>query len=93
MSEIDPYSEPVELHVFDVSSFQNKQHILTSVLGYVTIKETYSGSFNDRPVWMDPIQELICISIQILITCIIVSKTLSLLINKHPNLMKTSKLR
>jgi len=87
MSEIDPYSEPVEFHLFDDESF------LSSAIGCVIIKESYTGSFKDRPIWMEPIQELICISIQILITCIIVSKTLSLLINKHPNLMKTSKLR
>ena len=91
MSDIDPYIEPVEFHLFDDESFQNGQHILSSALGCVIVKETYTGSFKDRSIWMDPIQELICISIQILITCIIVSKTLSLLINKHPNLLKTSK--
>ena len=91
MSDIDPYIEPVEFHLFDDESFQNGQHILSSALGCVIVKETYAGSFKDRSIWMDPIQELICISIQILITCIIVSKTLSLLINKHPDLLKTSK--
>ena len=87
MSDIDPYMEPVEFHLFDDESFQNGQHILSSALGCVIVKETYAGSFKDRSIWMDPIQELICISIQILITCIIVSKTLSLLINKHPHLL------
>ena len=91
MSDIDPYIEPVEFHLFDDESFQNGQHILSSALGCVIVRETYPGSFKDRSIWMDPIQELICISIQILITCIIVSKTLSLLINKHPDLLKTSK--
>lgn len=88
MSDIDPYSEPVEFHLFDDKSFQHGQHILSSTLGCVIIKETYPGSFNDRPIWMDPIQELICISIQIILTCIIVSKTLTLLINKHQKLPK-----
>ena len=91
MSEIDPYSEPVEFHLFDLKSSDNKQNILSSALGYVTIKETYRGSFKDRPLWIDPIQEIICISIQIILTSIIVSKTLILLINKKLNLLKTSK--
>ena len=88
MSDIDPYSEPVEFHLFDDKSFQNGEHILSSALGSVTIKETYPGSFEDRPVWLDPVQELICISIQIILTCIIVSKTFTLLINKHQKLLK-----
>jgi hypothetical protein len=91
MSDIDPYSEPVEFHIFDDLSFQNEQHLLASTLGYITIKETYPGSFKDRPIWVDPIQEIICISIQIILTCIIVSKTLTLLMNKKLNLLKTSK--
>lgn len=91
MSSIDPYSEPVEFHLFDDLSFQNKQHIFSSALGCVIIKETYPGSFKDRPLWIDPIQEIICISIQIILTCIIVSKTLILLMSKWPNLLKTSK--
>ena len=91
MSDIDPYSEPVELHLFDDKTFQNGQHILSSALGYVIIKESYPGSFKDRPTWIDPIQELICISIQIILTCIIVIKILTFLINKKPNLLKVAK--
>ncbi len=82
MSEIDPYSEPVELHLFDDQSLKKGQHILSSTLGYVVVKETYPGSFKDRPDWIDPLQELICISIQIILTCVIVSKTLNLLMIK-----------
>lgn len=91
MSEIDPYVDPVEFHLFDGESLQIGQSFMSSALGYVLIKESYPGSFRDRHVWIDPIQELICVSIQIFITVILVSKTLSLLINKHPNLLKTSK--
>lgn len=91
MSEIDPYVDPVEFHLFDGESLQIGQSFMSSALGYVLIKESYPGSFRDRPVWIDPIQELICVSIQIFITVILVSKTLPLLINKHPNLLKTSK--
>ena len=88
ISDIDPYSEPVEFHLFDFKSSDNGQHILSSALGSVTIKESYPGSFMDRPKWLDPVQELICISIQIILTCIIVSKTLTLLIDKHQKLLK-----
>lgn len=82
MSEIDPYSKPAEFHLFDDKSYQNREHILSSTLGSVVIKEAYPGSFKDRPSWIDPVQELICISIQVLITCIIVSKMLKFLLNK-----------
>lgn len=82
MSEIDPYSEPVELHLFDDQSLKKGQHILSSTLGFVVVKETYPGSFKDRPNWIDPIQEIICVCIQIILTCIIVSKTLNFLMNK-----------
>jgi hypothetical protein len=72
MSEIDPYSKPVELHVFDF--FNNKENLLFFNLGYVKIKESYPDSFKDRPAWIDPVQEFICFSIQILITYFIVVK-------------------
>jgi len=83
MSEIDPYCVPVELHLFDDQSLQKGRHILSSTLGYVIIKETYPGSFKDRPNWIDPIQEIICVFLQIVLTCIIVSKTLVFLFNKQ----------
>ena len=82
MSEIDPYSEPVELHLFDLSS-QNDDNILSSSLGSVVIKETYPGSFKERPSWVDPIQEFICILLQIILTCFIVTKILRYLIVKN----------
>jgi hypothetical protein len=85
MSDIDPYSNPVELHLFDDQSLQKGQHILSSTLGYVVVKETYPGSFKDRPNWIDPIQEIICVSIQILLTCFIISKTFVFLSNNQQN--------
>lgn len=90
MSDIDPYIEPVEFHFFDDNSFQNGESILSSAMGFVIIREAYPGSFNDRPIWADLLQELICISIQIILACIIVSKTLTVLINKKLELLKTS---
>lgn len=88
MSEIDPYSEPVEFHLFDDSSLQNNQNILSFKLGSVIIKESYPGAFKDRPLWIDFVEELICISLQIFITCIIVLKIFRFLINKNNNLIK-----
>ena len=79
MSDIDPYVEPIEFHIFDQESLQAGDHILSSALGSVVIRENYPGAFDDRPAWADLLQELICIFIQILITCIIVRKTLKLL--------------
>ena len=68
MSDLDPYVEPVEFHVFDTISLQNKENILPSALGFVKIKEKYPGAFDDRPLWADALQEIICISIQVLLS-------------------------
>jgi hypothetical protein len=76
MSEIDPYSKPVEYHIFDFESSNKKDNLLFLQFGFVIIKETYPGSFIDRPIWIDLVEELICFSIQILITYLIVIKIL-----------------
>ena len=76
MSDIDPYIEPIEIHIFDNNVFFNSQHILSSVLGYVVVKEKYPGAFEDRPFWADGLQEIICISIQMFITIVITLKVL-----------------
>jgi len=87
MSDIDPCIEPTEFHVFDGKSLQNGQHILSSSLGCVIVKESYPGAFKDRPPWADALQEIICIFIQIILTCLIVLKILRLLIVKRSNLL------
>jgi hypothetical protein len=74
MSDVDPYIEPTEFHVFDARSIESGQNVLSSYLGYVVVKESYSGAFVDRPAWADLLQEIICLSIQIILTCIIVLK-------------------
>lgn len=90
MSDIDPYIEPVEFHLFDETSFKNGQHILSSALGCVIVKEKYPGAFEDRPIWADVFQEIVCISIQIIIACIVVSKILTYILNKkYTNLLET----
>ena len=81
MSDIDPYVDPVEFHVFDSKSFNSNENILSSSLGYVVIKEKYPGAFEDRPLWIDTFQEVICILIQILVTYIVTTKILKLLKN------------
>jgi hypothetical protein len=86
MSDIDPSIEPTEFHIFDGKSLESGQHILSSSLGCVIVKESYPGAFQDRPAWADAFQEIICIFIQIILTCIIVLKILRLLIVKRPNL-------
>ncbi len=90
MSDIDPYVEPTEFHLFDEKSFQNGEQILSSALGCVVIKETYPGAFEDRPIWADLFQELICICIQILIAFIIVKKTLKLLFLRNRKIVSAT---
>jgi len=81
MSDIDPYIDPIEIHLFDFKS-KNNDNILSSALGYVVVKESYSGAFDDRPFWMDLLQEFICILIQIIITVVIIIKIFKKLIEK-----------
>lgn len=86
LSDIDPYIEPVEFHIFDERSLQNGENIFSSAFGYVLVKEKYPGAFNDRPPWSDLLQELICIFIQLLLTCFIVSKILKIVFDKYQNI-------
>jgi len=88
LSDIDPYIEPVEFHIFDEKSLQNGENIFSSAFGYIVVKEKYPGAFKDRSPWSDLFQELICIFIQLALTCFIVSKILKLIIDK--NLSTTS---
>ena len=83
ISDIDPYSEPIEFHIFNYKALNKKENILSSVFAYVTIRETYPGSFKDRPFWLDIFQEIICILIQLAITIIVVIKSLKYLIKKR----------
>ena len=76
MSDIDPYVKPVEFHIFDGAYSQKEKNALFSPLGYVAVTESYPGSFRDRPLWADTLQEIICFSIQIIIACFVVSKSL-----------------
>jgi hypothetical protein len=78
ISDIDPNIEPVEFNLFDIYSLQNNKNVLSSFLGYVVVEEAYPGAFNDRPIWADLLQELICISIQLILTCLIVLKILTI---------------
>jgi len=86
LSDIDPYIEPVELHIFNIKSLQQGENIFSSAFGYIIVKEKYPGAFIERPSWADLFQELICIFIQLLITCYIVSKILKFVIDKNQNI-------
>jgi len=87
MSEMDPYVEPVEIHVFDGTSYENEEHVLPSALGYVVIREKYPGAFSDRPIWSDTLQEIICVSIQIFLAVFITLKFVNLMTNKKQRIM------
>lgn len=90
MSEIDPYIEPVEYHIFHVNEKNNKTYTLNSLLGYVTVTEKYPGALKERPIWADFLQEIICISIQIIISFFITIKTIILIEKKHSKTKKKS---
>ncbi|UCF49172.1 MAG: hypothetical protein JSU91_05330 [Thermoplasmatales archaeon] len=81
MSDIDPYIEPVEFHLFENKPFNN-ENILSSPLGFIVVREKYKGAFQERSMLLDFIQELICIFIQIILTVIIVSKSIKFLLTK-----------
>ena len=80
LSEIDPYVEPTEINIFQIPTNEQSENILFSPLGSVIITEKYPGAFDDRPPWADGLQEIICITIQILITIFVVLKTVEYLI-------------
>ena len=84
MSTIDPCLQVKEFHPFGGPNSQDLGHALPSILGCVVVKEAYPGAFEDRPVWADTFQEIICLFIQIAITCLILVKTLTFLGKKHP---------
>lgn len=93
ISDIDPYSKPVEFHIFNDKSLNRGENILSSYLGYITIQEAYPGSFNDRPFWLDPVQEIICIFIQVVITVVVILKVMDYLISKELCVYKQQKSR
>ena len=88
LSEIDPYIEPTEIHLFQISSYSENNNILNSPLGSVIIKEKYPGAFNDRPAWADILQEIICVTLQIIIAVFVVIKTLSYMLKREINKQK-----
>jgi len=89
MSDIDPYIDPIEFHLFDFKS-KNDENILSSALGYVVVRESYSGAFDDRPFYLDLLQEFVCILLQIILTVVIVLKIFKKLIEKKILLTKIS---
>lgn len=82
MSDIDPYIEPIEYHVFDEYSFSNKDNELSSALGCVVIQEKYPGALKERPAWYNIGQEIICVLIQVILAVFITLKTFDYLLKK-----------
>ena len=91
MSDIDPYIDPIEIHLFDFESKNDNHNVMSSALGYVVVRESYPGAFDERPFWMDTLQELVCLLIQIIITCYIVIKITNFL-SKQNTKNKVSKI-
>lgn len=85
LSEIDPYVEPEEIHIFKIPSHKQEKNILFSPLGSVIITEKYPGAFDDRPEWADLLQEIICVTIQMIITIYVVLKTIEYLLQRKQN--------
>ncbi|MFH1101513.1 MAG: hypothetical protein V1726_05725 [Methanobacteriota archaeon] len=77
MSSLDPHLQVVSFYPFGVPRSNGIDHVLPSVLGCVIVREAYPGAFNDRPVWADLLQEIVCLSIQMIITCVVTLKILS----------------
>ena len=90
MSDIDPYIDPIEIHLFDFKSKNDKDNVMFSTLGYVVVRESYPGAFDVRPFWMDLFQEFVCILLQIILTVVIVSKIFKKLIERKILLTKIS---
>ena len=90
MSDLDPYVEPVEFHVFDAISLQNKENILPSALGFVKIKEKYPGAFDDRPLWADTFQEIICVSLQVFLSVAITLLILTYIMKRNQPITMSS---
>ncbi|MEF8879647.1 MAG: hypothetical protein V5A64_04580 [Candidatus Thermoplasmatota archaeon] len=82
MSEMDPYIEPIEYHVFDGGSIKKQEEVLFSPLGQVVIQEKYPGAFNERPIWWNFVQEIICVLIQVVIAVLVTIKTIYTIVDK-----------
>ena len=90
LSDIDPFIEPVEIKFFNNDDQINEQNVLHSRLGYVIVKEKIPGSLNDRFFLIEIIQEIICYSIQLIITILISLKTIIVLCKKYPSFIYKS---
>jgi hypothetical protein len=76
MSDMSPFIEPIEYHVFDSIDLDNGPYTLNSLIGYVVVVEEYPGAFDERPLWGDFFQEIICVSVQIIISFFITIKSI-----------------
>jgi hypothetical protein len=63
----DRYIEVKEVHLIGIPSFSSDSKCLSSLIGYVIVKERYPGAFNMRPGWIYISEEIVSILVQILI--------------------------
>lgn len=82
MSDMDPYVEPVEMHLFTSLEYNPIHRVLFSNLGSIVIQEKYPGAFQDRPNTWNIFQELVCISYQMIITIALSIKIMSYITTK-----------
>ncbi|MDG6229659.1 MAG: hypothetical protein QCH96_06810 [Candidatus Thermoplasmatota archaeon] len=82
MSDMDPYIEPVEMHLFNTFEYAPLYHILVSSFGSVIIREKYPGAFQDRPHLWTMFQEILCIIIQLIITLGVSLKVITFMTSK-----------
>lgn len=69
LSTLDPCLEVSEFYPFG-SPHHSQGHMLPSMLGCVVVTESYPGAFQDRSVWSNVLQEIICLSLQLVITVV-----------------------
>lgn len=65
MSDLDPHIKPIEYHVFDIESFNS------GCLGFVRVAKEYPGAFDNGYELKYILQEIICISAQLLIVFLV----------------------
>ena len=75
LSKCDPNLTVVGFYPFGIPQSQHTDHF-SSTLGCVVVKEAYPSAFSQRPLWADLFQEIICLSFQLCIACIVTYKIL-----------------
>jgi hypothetical protein len=86
MSTVDPTLEVVEFYPFGIPDNLEIDYAFHPMFGCMIVKGAYPGALKDRPIWADVLQEIICVSVQILITCFVLIKSISFVSKRHPKI-------